>query len=67
MAARAFGERLGQRTGHRLGEPERIGVGGTLRMEPFERELGEDDERRALRRRLVNRLETAPDVVGFVG
>ena len=67
MTAGAFGERVGHRPGHRFGEPQRIGVGGMLGIEAFERELGEDDELRALRGGLVDRLEPAADVVGLVG
>ena len=48
--ARRPRERVGRRSGNRLGEPPGVGAGRALRMEPLERELRERDHFRALAR-----------------
>ena len=67
MPARAFAERVGDRSGHRLGEPQRMRVGRMLRIEALERELGEARRPPRPEPRPLDRREPAGDVVGLVG
>ena len=64
MPAGAFGKGVGERSRHRLGEPQRVAVGRVLRIEAFERELGEDGDVGSLSGGGVDGREPAADVVG---
>src|SRR5262249_21704303 len=60
--SRLRGERLGGRSGDRLGQPLDAALRATLRVERLERQLGEADEVGPVRRRGRQRLQAPLDV-----